>query len=227
MTAPLAVVIGARGGIGAAMVRELARDHTVIGLSRASDPPLDLLDEASVARAAAHVGEHVEAPSLVFDATGFLHDADTQPEKSWRRITPEAMERNFRLNAIGPALLVKHFVPRLARGRFALFASISARVGSIADNRLGGWYAYRAAKAAQNQILRTAAIELARTRKDAAIVALHPGTVDTALSAPFAKTGLTVRAPHEAATALGGLLRGLGPAANGRFFAYDGEELPW
>lgn len=223
MTKPLAVVVGASGGIGSAMLAELARDHVAVGLSRASDPPLELTDEASIAAAAEAVG----APSLVFDATGFLHDDATMPEKSWRQITPAALERNFRVNAIGPALLVKHFAPRLARGRFALFASISARVGSIADNGLGGWYAYRAAKAAQNQILRTAAIELARKRKDAAIVALHPGTVDTPLSAPFAKTGLTVRRPEEAAAALGRLIRGFGPEANGRFFAHDGAELPW
>ena len=125
-----------------------------IRLSRSSTPPLDLLDEASIAAAAASCGRDL---TLVIDATGFLHDAEFQPEKSLRQLDPAHLARSFALNAIGPALLMKHFLPLLARTERAVFATLSARVGSISDNRAGGWYAYRASKAALNQLVRTAA----------------------------------------------------------------------
>jgi len=194
-----AVVIGATGGIGAALVGILAARGEVIRIGRATTPGLDLLDEASIAAAAGVVGPGLH---LVIDATGFLHNDLFQPEKVLRQIDPTHLAYSFAVNATGPALLMKHFLPLLARGERAVFATLSARVGSISDNRLGGWYSYRAAKAALNQLMRTAAIELARTHKQAICVALHPGTVDTGLSGPFAKTGLDVQTPRARAVPL-------------------------
>jgi NAD(P)-dependent dehydrogenase (short-subunit alcohol dehydrogenase family) len=137
------------------------------------------------------------------------------------------MARAFAVNASGPALLMKHFLPLLPRQGKAVFATLSARVGSIGDNRLGGWYSYRASKAALNQFVRAASIELHRRSKDAICVALHPGTVDTRLSAPFGKEGLNVRSPDEAAAELLAVIDGLDAEANGGFFDYRGEPVPW
>ncbi|MFN3448996.1 MAG: SDR family NAD(P)-dependent oxidoreductase [Roseococcus sp.] len=219
------VVIGAGGGIGAALAAALeARGEAVLRLSRRSDPPLDLLDEASIAAAAAHAGEGLR---LVLDATGFLHDARFRPEKSLRELDPAHLAHAFAVNAIGPALLMKHFLPRLAREGRAVFATLSARVGSIADNRLGGWYAYRASKAALNQLLRTAAVEVARRRPEQILVALHPGTVATPLSAPFSKAGLDLQTPEEAAARLLAVIERLTPAETGGFFDHRGEAVPF
>ncbi|WP_349371931.1 SDR family NAD(P)-dependent oxidoreductase [Salinarimonas sp.] len=227
-----AIVVGASGGIGAALLAALEADgrfRPVIGVSRASDPPLDVADEATIAAFAAGLDARLAgAPlSLVIDATGLLHDETLGPERSWREITPEAMARAFAVNATGPALLIKHLAPRLAREGKATFATLSAKVGSIGDNRIGGWYAYRASKAALNQIVKTAAVELGRRRPQALCVALHPGTVDTRLTAPFAKAGLSVATPAIAAERLIAVLDSLAPAQSGGFFDYRGERLPW
>lgn len=227
-----ALVVGASGGIGAALVAALEADGRfapVIGASRASDPPLDVTDEATIAALAESLDARLAGAPLVLvlDATGLLHDERLGPERSWRDITPEAMATAFAVNATGPALLIKHLAPRLAPAGKATFATLSAKVGSIGDNRLGGWYAYRASKAALNQIVRTAAVELRRRRPEALCVALHPGTVDTRLTAPFAKAGLAVATPAEAATRLLTVLDGLGPRDSGGFFDYRGEPLPW
>ena len=131
------------------------------------------------------------------------------------------------MNAVGPALVLKHFVPLLPRRGRSVVAALSARVGSIGDNRLGGWYGYRASKAALNQLLRTAAVELARTHPEAVCVALHPGTVATRLSAPHGKAGLRVRTPDQAAADLLAVLDGLTPAHTGGFFDADGRAVPW
>ena len=219
-----AVVIGAGGGIGRALADALDASHDVIRLSRSSTPGLDLLDEASIAACANAAGDGLH---LVIDATGFLHNAQFQPEKSLRQIDPAHLAHSFAVNATGPALLMKHFLPRLARGERAVFATLSARVGSIADNRLGGWYSYRAAKAALNQLMRTAAIELARSQKQAICVALHPGTVDTGLSGPFAKTGLDVQTPAQSAARLIAVLAGLTPEQTGMLFDHNGIAIPF
>ncbi len=225
----LAVVIGATGGIGAALTAELERrgQHDVLALGRSSTPPVDLLDEASIAAAAGHVAALDRPLRLVLDATGFLHGAGQQPERALRQLDPAHMARAFALNATGPALLMKHFLPLLPRGEPAVFATLSAKVGSIGDNALGGWISYRASKAALNQIVRTAAIELARTRPQAICVAVHPGTVATPLSQPFARTGLDVRAPDVAAGQLLDAIAGLTPADTGQFIDYRGRRLPW
>lgn len=160
----IAVVFGASGGIGSALAHQLREDKyfdRVIGFSRSSEPAIDLLNETSLREAAIFAANQGEI-RLVLDATGFLHDKSQRPEKSWRDLDYHQMARSFALNTIGPALIMKHMLPLLPRQGKAVFATLSARVGSISDNRLGGWYSYRAAKAALNQLVRTASIELRR-----------------------------------------------------------------
>lgn len=225
----VAVVFGASGGIGRALVdrlRQEARFGQVIALGRTTSPAFDLTSEDSIESAARHVAERGE-PLLVVDATGFLHDDSQSPEKSLRSVDAAAMTRAFLLNAIGPVLLMKHMLPRLPRHRPAVFATLSARVASIGDNRLGGWYSYRASKAALNQLVRTAAIELARTHPLAICVATHPGTVDTKLSAPFVGRNTKIQTPEQAATRLLDVLARLTPADTGGFFDHHGETVPW
>ncbi|MBP5855959.1 SDR family NAD(P)-dependent oxidoreductase [Marivibrio halodurans] len=223
MNARNAIVFGASGGIGAALADALAETHRVHRLSRRGSPPLDLTDEESIAATATAAPE----ATLMIDCTGFLHDARFEPEKSWRHLSADHMAHAFAVNATGPALLMKHFLPKLPREEPAVFATLSAKVGSIGDNGFGGWYSYRASKAALNQIVKTASIELARKWTRAALVAIHPGTVDTGLSAPFAKRGLDVRPPSEAARDILAVLDGLDHRANGRFLDYKGRQLPW
>ena len=223
----LAVVVGASGGIGRALAETLeSRDRQVLRFSRRSGPPLDLTDEASIERAALCSRPQGELRLLLI-ASGFLHDADFQPEKSLRHLDPCHMGRAFAVNATGPALILKHFLPLVPRDGRCVIAAISAKVGSIGDNQLGGWISYRASKAALNQIVHTAAIELRRTRPQAICVALHPGTVDTALSAPFARTGLDVRTPEKASADLLRTLDALTPNESGGFFDYHARSLPW
>ncbi|WP_372706813.1 SDR family NAD(P)-dependent oxidoreductase [Brevundimonas sp.] len=223
-----AVVIGASGGIGAAVAERLnasGRFAVVHALSR-SGTGLDLEDEASVVDAAAKVALG-PAPSLVFVATGVLHHG-RQPERGFRAMTAEHLMRDFRVNAVGPALVAKHFLPLLPRDRRAVFAVLSARVGSIGDNRLGGWHAYRASKAALNMILRNLSIELARTHSKAVIAGLHPGTVDTALSEPFQR-GVSPEklfTPQVSADHLLAVIVGLQPSDSGRVFAWDRQRVP-
>ncbi len=216
------VVIGATGGIGRALVECLTARGEVVALGRASDPPLDLLSEASIAAAAERCGSGLR---LVIDATGFLHNAQFSPERSWRQLDPAHMAHSFAINAIGPALLMKHFLPRLDRAERAVFVTLSARVGSISDNQLGGWYSYRAAKAALNQMMRTASIELRRQSRHSICVALHPGTVATGLSAPFAKAGLEIQDATTAATRILAVADGLTEAENGGFFDHRGAPV--
>ena len=226
----IAIVVGASGGIGRALHARLSaqsRFHAVLGLGRRSAPPVDLTDEASIAAAARHVGAIGADLRLMIDASGILQGDGLAPEKSWRDLDAAQMARAFAINAIGPALLMKHFMPLLPRQGRSVFATLSARVGSIGDNRLGGWYSYRASKAALNQFVRTAAIELGRRQPAALCVALHPGTVATSLSAPFVKAGLDVQTPEQAAERLLDTIERLPPGSSGGFFDHRGEPVPW
>lgn len=231
-----AMVIGANGGIGAALVAALAnsgRYDRVIATARSEPAALptgvdyqaiDVVDPASIAAAAARI----DAPlTRVIVATGTLHDDDGGPERSLRDLDADRLARMFAINTIGPALVLKHFAPLLPRDTPATIACLSARVGSISDNRLGGWYGYRASKAALNQIVRTAAIELARSRPRAVCVALHPGTVDTGLSRPFQSRVQAEKlfTPGYSADRLLAVLDTLTPAQSGRIFAWDGAEI--
>ena len=231
----VAVIIGATGGIGRAVadaVRESGQFSDIILLSRQSDPAIDLLDETTIEAAFHHVASLGNDLRLIFDATGVLDDTLPQggvmkPEKALRAIEKNAMAHSFAVNAIGPALLLKHAAKRLPRTGKSVFATLSAKVGSIGDNRLGGWISYRASKAALNQIVRTAAIEIARNRPEARVVALHPGTVDTGLSQAYARTGLDVLTPEESAKRLLTILDQLPIEQTGEFFSHTGDTLPW
>ena len=223
-----ASVVGSTGGLGSAFAALLERDPRcghVVRLSRSSRPPLDLEDEASIERAAASLAARGDV-HLIVDATGILHDPAMRPEKSIGQVDPEVIARAFAINATGPLLLLKHFHHLLPRKGRSVFATISARVGSIADNRLGGWYGYRASKAALNMFLRTAAIEISRKRPDAICLALHPGTVKTRLSEPFAADRERFEAEYSAQMLLDVMNRAE-PSAGGAFIAYDGSDIPW
>ena len=222
-----ALIIGASGGIGGALADALAATGTAVDrLSRRSDPPLDLTDEASIAVAASALAP--SAPyTLIIVATGLLHGPSGGPEKSWRQLDAAQLAHSFAVNAIGPALVARHFLPMLDPKERAVIAFLSARVGSISDNRLGGWYGYRASKAALNQFVRTLAIELARSRPATICVALHPGTVDTALSAPFQRGVPAGRlfTPAISAAHLLHVIDGLSPQDSGALLDWAGETI--
>ncbi|MEL7276631.1 MAG: SDR family NAD(P)-dependent oxidoreductase [Pseudomonadota bacterium] len=216
-----ALVLGGTGAIGAALTDALGRFMAVEALSR-RDNGFDITREASVA---AWAGRLTGPYHLIFNATGALEIEGAAPEKALGALEPEAFLEQVKLNALGPALALKHLSPMLAEGR-AIFASLSARVGSIGDNGLGGWYSYRAAKAAQNQLLHTAAIEIGRKRKEAVVVALHPGTVTSDLTRKYLGRHPSV-SPAEAAENLIRVLGGLTPEQSGGFFDWKGEPVPW
>nr|WP_295666303.1 SDR family NAD(P)-dependent oxidoreductase [Sphingomonas sp.] len=227
-----AIVIGASGGIGAALEEALVDEGAFdivhgFARSRGGAQHLDLEDEASIAAAAAFVAKG-PAPTLVIVATGLLHDGARGPEKSMRDLDPAWLMRNFAVNTIGPALVAKHFLPLGAKGNRAVFAALSARVGSITDNKMGGWYGYRAAKAALNMMIRSLAIEENRRNDRSIVVALHPGTVDTNLSKPFqgnVQPGQLFDAGR-AAVQLLDVIEGLKVPDSGKVFAWDGAEIP-
>ncbi len=222
-----ALVIGASGAIGEAFCAHLRADPrcaAVTGLHRGSTPAIDYADEASVAEAAQALRD--QAPwHLVLVATGVLHGPGLSPEKRLADLAAPSLEALFRVNAIGPALVLRHLAPQLDRQRSVL-AVLSAKVGSIGDNRLGGWYGYRASKAALNMLLRTAAIELRRTHPGASLVALHPGTVRSGLSRPFRGDEIG-RDPAQATAEMLAALNALPADDTGVFLAYDGARLPW
>ena len=248
---PLTVLVtGASRGIGLAFVRHLAaggqarriwaacRDpgqaSELAGLAAEFDPvrtlPLDVIDEAGIAAAARVVAAEGAALDLVINCAGLLHrPGGIAPERRLAEVRADWLMEAFAVNGAGPLLLAKHFEALLPRRERAVFASLSARVGSIGDNRLGGWYAYRGSKAAQNMFLRTLSIELARRARGAICVALHPGTTDTDLSRPF-RGGVPsdkLFRPERAVDQLLRVIDGLGPADNGRFFGWNGEKIPW
>ena len=234
-----AVIIGASGAVGRALCDQVAahglyapifafaRSH-IDASAPARSSPIDVTDECSVAEAADLVSK--DGPvGLVVVASGILHGPDISPERSIAALDPAVMKAVLAVNTIGPALVAKHFVRLMPRQGRSVFAALSARVGSIEDNRLGGWYSYRASKAALNQVLRTLAIEVARTRPDAIVVGLHPGTVASSLSAPFRSAGSKPApfTPEQSATHLLRVLEMLSPKDSGRVFAWDAQPIPF
>lgn len=233
-----AAVFGASGGIGLALCTALAArgaDVVHAGSRKGQGPQgtairpfaFDLTDEASIAAAAGMM--RADPPEWVIVASGVLTLPDgTGPERTYKRLDAGAMAEVFALNTIGPALIAKHMLPLMPRGDRFVFAALSARVGSISDNRLGGWHSYRASKAALNMLLKNFALEMARTHPTGVVVGLHPGTVDSALSQPF-QTGLPdgqLTAPAAAADNLLGVLAALGPEDSGRVFDFKGAQVP-
>ncbi len=233
-------VIGASGGIGAAFVDHLAgmgcvdcvhafsRSKAVFEHENVITGFLDFADEASIEAAAAQAAENAKL-DLVIAASGMLHDGLTQPEKALRDIEPTNFEKLFLVNTIGPALVAKHFLKHIHKDQRSIFAALSARVGSIEDNVLGGWYAYRASKAALNMVLKTTAIEVSRRYKHAVIAALHPGTVATGLSQPFQGNVPEGKLfmPNYSASCLLKVLDDLTPKDSGKLVAWDGEIIPY
>ena len=220
-----AVIIGASGGIGAAFADQLETDSQVarvIRLSRATG--FDLTNPASIIAAAAALDA---PPDLVIVATGLLHGDALTPERDLRQLSADAFTRAFAVNAIGPALVAQAFLPLLPKGHKTVFAALSARVGSISDNRLGGWHAYRASKAALNQVIRTIAIEQARKNPDGIVLALHPGTVDTGLSKPFQRNVKTLFTPAESAAHLLAVIDAATSADSGKLLDWQGLAIPF
>lgn len=225
-----ALVLGASGALGSAFVEALQADAAcsqVVGLSRTSQPAFRLEDEASMAAAAAELAAQSQGPfQLIIDATGALTIDGQGPEKHMGALNATQLARAFEVNTIGPALLLKHFVPLLATDQRSIYAKLSARVGSISDNGKGGWYGYRAAKAALNMVLQTAAIEAARKRPQLVVAAMQPGTVASNLSAPFvpAQDCLT---PAQSVVGLLSALDDLPAKAAAHFVDYKGAAIPW
>ena len=235
----VAVIVGASGGIGSALLAQVARDDRfgcVLALSRSAincdgarvvTGKIDLTEEASIAGAASQA-RSLGRVRLVIVASGLLHAHGLRPEKQWGALQADTMARAFAINSIGPALVAKHFLPLLPRQGRSVFAALSARVGSIEDNRLGGWYAYRASKAALNMLLKTLAIELSRRAPEALCIGLHPGTVDTQLSRPF-RDNVAAQRLFTAAQSAAHLLRVIDHAHSndsGRVLAWDGSIVP-
>ena len=216
------LVIGSSGGIGAALVAALSARGDIVALSRSGDG-LDVTDETSIARV---IGALDGTFDLIVVASGALEIAGNRPEKSLRALDPVALAQQFAVNAIGPALVLKHSVRLMPRDRPARFAALSARVGSIGDNALGGWYSYRAAKAALNQLIHTAAIEVARSHPLAVVSVLHPGTVATGFTKDYVANRVTVT-PDQAAANLLAVLDGLTSADSGGFFDASGTRILW
>ncbi len=222
-----ACIIGASGAIGSAYVAALEADPRcarVIGLHRHSEPAIDFADEASVAAAARALAE--QGPfDLIIHSAGVLHNAAFMPEKKLGDLHYAQMQQTFLVNTFGPALVLQHFSKLLTRER-GIFAMLSAKVGSIGDNRAGGWYSYRASKAALNMLVKTAAIELKRSLPHSVLVALHPGTVQSPLSQPF-RGGEAGRLPTVVVCDMLQTLNQLQSSDSGSFVAYNGERLPW
>ena len=232
------VIAGGSGGIGNAFIEALARRpgirQIIATYNRSPDAAshskvrwyrLDLTDEAAVRDWAAQLGEI----DWLINAAGILHTTGQGPEKTIRQIDPAFFLESMSTNALPALLLAKHLHGKFRHGRPAVFATVSARVGSIGDNRLGGWFSYRASKAALNMCLKTLAIEWRRTLPNVAVVALHPGTTDTALSKPFQRNVPQGQlfSPEYSVSCMLRVLDTLRPADSGEFIAFDGERLPW
>ncbi len=238
MTSFNIAVIGASGAIGSAFVDYLAQsqDNTIFAFSRSektfdhnnvTSGKIDVEDEKTI-EAAAELAAKDAPLDLVVVAIGLLHWDDKKPEKSLRDVEAENFAKIFAINTTGPALCAKHFVPKLNRDERNVFAALSARVGSIGDNQIGGWYAYRASKAALNMVLKTTSIEAARRNKKAAIIGLHPGTVESKLSDPFSgnvpeKKLFTPE--YSVQNMMQNVVEKVGNEDTGKLFAYDGEEI--
>lgn len=222
-------ILGASGAIGSAFITRLREKYPNASLqafSRHGEHQIDYSCENSIA-AAAELAAKKQPLDLIIVANGILHDAKVMPEKSLKDLSADKFHRIFEVNTVTPALIAKYFLPKLNTKRLSIFAALSARVGSISDNQFGGWYAYRASKAALNMIIKNASIEIARSNKQAIIVGLHPGTVDSNLSKPFQSNVADGQlfTPEYSAEKLLGVLDTLTPEQTGKCLAWDGKEV--
>ena len=233
-----ALIIGGSGGIGSALssaIKHTDTTHTVWTTSTRPAPTatqsmhsvVDITDEDSILALVNALKAAEYTPNLIIDCTGILHTDTFGPEKTWRHLNMDTMRRVFEINTFGVALLGKHLIPILPRKERAVFATLSARVGSISDNRLGGWYSYRASKAAQNMMVKTLALEASRRWQQLVCVSLHPGTVKTQLSDPFSSRVPPHKlfSPTQSAEYLMDVISNLGPDQSGGFFAWDGSPI--
>tara|TARA_B100000963_G_scaffold14321_1_gene11013 strand:+ start:1201 stop:1893 length:693 start_codon:yes stop_codon:yes gene_type:complete len=225
----LAVIVGGTGAIGKAIADQLNQIgfSDIIRIGTKTSPSIDFNDENTILESAEYIKKKRKPISILFDATGILHHNNSMPEKTFKSIELEFAKKNFLINTIGPALLIKHFFPLLDKEDKSVFATLSAKVGSISDNGYGGWYSYRASKAALNQLIKTASIEMKVKNKKAIIVALHPGTVKSNLSEPFQKTNLKIQNPEESAKHLIKIINMIDQSQTGKFFNWDGSEIAW
>ena len=245
-----ALIIGASRGIGLQFVRTLLQDDPAANLYGTYRSPnsaaellslqaeypdrlhlltIDIIDESQISQAIAQLQQEIPSLHLVINCVGILHEGTLQPEKNLRQINTDQLLRYFQVNSIGSALLVKHLLPLLKHGDRSIFATLSAKVGSIGDNYLGGWYGYRASKAALNMLMKTAAIEYSRKSPNTIIVLLHPGTTDTQLSQPFQRNVPPEKlfSTERTVTQLLAILKQVTPEDSGQFFSWDGSRLPW
>ena len=231
-------IIGASGAIGKALVESLSQDNVTENIFAFSRKKvffnskkvqthfIDFVDEDSISRASSYIPKLIRL-DLIIVATGILHDVNLHPEKSLRDLSTEKFQKLFLINTIGPALVAKHFLPLLRRDVRTISATLSARVGSVSDNQLGGWYAYRASKAALNIIIKNSAIEISRRNNNSIVVGMHPGTVASDLSKPFQKGVPSGKlfTPELAASRLLKVLSTLSAKDTGKCFAWDGKEI--
>jgi NAD(P)-dependent dehydrogenase (short-subunit alcohol dehydrogenase family) len=222
-------ILGASGAIGSAFTKLLSEKYpnaSMFAFSRNGQNSIDYSKEDSIAEAAKLAAK--EKPlDLIIVANGILHDGELMPEKSLRDLSAEKFQRIFEVNTITPALIAKYFLPTLSKEKLSIFTALSARVGSISDNQLGGWYSYRASKVALNMVIKNAAIEVGRCNKQAIIVGLHPSTVDSDLSKPFQGNVVDGKlfTPEYSAEKLLKVLENLSPEQTGKCFAWDGKEV--
>lgn len=221
------VVIGANGGIGSALISLLKDQYPSSSIHALSRLEIDFTDEDKIKNTAEHCS--INAPiDLVIVTTGLLHkDSFISPEKSLRDINAKSLQEVLHVNAIGPALVMKHFLPKMNKTQKSVFATLSARVGSISDNQLGGWYAYRSSKAALNMMIKTASIEMSRQNKNLSVIGLHPGTVNTNLSSPFQGNTKASKlfTPEESAMHLLNVINNLSFTDTGKIIAWNGQEI--
>jgi NAD(P)-dependent dehydrogenase (short-subunit alcohol dehydrogenase family) len=222
-----ALIIGSSGTIGSAFIELLQSNPScseVVGVHRHSQYPLDYQNPASIESCAKSLSAQGSF-QLIINTTGVLHSNDWMPEKKLDDVNAEQLIELMKINAIGPALSIRHF-SQLLDPKNSIMVTLSAKVGSIEDNRLGGWYSYRASKAALNMLIKTAAIELARTKPNAVLIAMHPGTVNSRLSKPFRGEQIG-RPPNDAVRDMFAVIENLTKEDSGSFVSYSGEKLPW
>ncbi len=223
-----AIILGSEGGIGSAFVKIISDNNyfeNIESFHRKSTLPFDITSESSIISISKYIKDLQPIPTLIINATGYLHDKEFMPEKSFKKINSDYLLKSFLINTLGPALLIKHLIPVFPRNQKCYFLNLSAKISSIKDNTLGGWYSYRATKTAANQIMKTTSIELERLKSKILCFSIHPGTVNTKLSYPFAKNNLNLLSPEQSVSKILSMLPKLTPDQNGCLIDYNGNII--